>query len=114
MPSFVLGLVTVKKMKQTGLCPQVTHGLVQEISMVINILKKESKKAGVEGKISLEWPRVGREVKTLSLPLSWPKDLANSSTELSVEPLSLLARINSCTGNNKNRHFSGVYRCQAL
>lgn len=112
MPSFVLGLVTVKKMKQTGLCPQVTHGLVQGISMVINILKKESKKAGVEGKISLEWPSVGREVKTLSLPLSWLKDLANR--ELSVEPPSLLARINSRSGNNKNRHFSGVYRCQAL
>lgn len=105
-----MDLVRSKKLKQTGLCPQVTHGLVQGLSMVINIPKKDSQEAGVEGNIPLEWPRVGREVKTLSLPPSWPKDLSNRELSASL----LLARTNSCIGNNKSRHLSGAYMCQAL
>ena len=43
--------------------------------MVIKVPKKESQEAGMESTISLEWPSVGREAETLSLPLSWSRDL---------------------------------------
>ena len=85
--------------------------------MIIKVTQKASQEAGVEhffggNNISLEWPRIGREAETLSLPVSWPKELANR--ELSVEPHPLLASSNQLIGNNKSRHLSGVYMCQTF
>ena len=81
--------------------------------MVIKVPKKESQEAGMESTISLEWSSVGREAETLSLPLSWPRDLANRALSMELHFLPL-ASTNRGIGDNKSRHLSGAYMCQVL
>lgn len=76
MQSFVWDLVIVKKMKQTGLHPQVTYSLVQGISIAIKVPNNTRRKQVWKATFLRNGSSIGREAETQLVPV-----LANGSSE---------------------------------